>query len=68
MTDPFSKAGGRKFFLVLLVYLGSGVLLWWGKLTSESYASILEWSVAAYITGNVAQRHVESKGARNGGG
>ena len=57
----FDLAGGRRFVLVLAVYAGSSALLWFGKLTADAYASILQWSVAAYIAGNVGQRHIESK-------
>jgi hypothetical protein len=55
------RAGGRRFLLVCAVYAGSSALLWFGKLDSANYASILQWSVAAYIVGNVAQRKVEAK-------
>ena len=57
------RVGGRRFALVLMVYAGSSVLLWFGKLDSLNYASILTWSVAAYIAGNVGQRHIEAKQA-----
>ena len=55
------RIGGRRFWVVLLVYGGSSALLWFGKLDSEAYAGILQWSVAAYIAGNIGQRHIEAK-------
>ena len=54
------RIGGRRFLLVCAVYAGSSALLWFGKLDGANYASILSWSVAAYIAGNVAQRKVEA--------
>jgi len=53
--------GGRRFLLVCAVGLGSSVLLWFGKLTPDAWASAMNWSVAAYIAGNVSQRHIEAK-------
>jgi hypothetical protein len=61
MSLPFERFGGRRFLLVCAVYLVSTALLWFGKLPADVYGSILQWSVAAYIAGNVAQRHVESR-------
>lgn len=55
----FDTIGGRRYVLVWAVYVGSSVLLWFGKLDSANYAMLMVATVAAYITGNVYQRKVE---------
>ncbi len=56
----FDTAGGRRYVLVWAVYVGSSVLLWFGKLDSANYAMLMVATVAAYITGNVWQKKVEA--------
>lgn len=56
----FDTIGGRRYVLTWAVYIGSSVLLWFGKLDSANYALLMGGTVAAYITGNVYQRKVEA--------
>lgn len=60
----FDTIGGRRFVLVCVTGLGASVLLWFGKLTPDAWASAMQWSVAAYIAGNVGQRHIEAKASK----
>lgn len=60
----FNTVGGRRYALVWAVLLSANVLLWQGKLTSADYVLLMAATVAAYITGNVAQRRVESQQAQ----
>ena len=46
----------RKFLLALLTLLVASVLVWEGKIADGVYSAIIISTVAAYITGNVAQR------------
>jgi hypothetical protein len=56
MKVNFEAIGGRRFLLTVGTHVSSIVLLWFGKLPAESYTTLVIATVAAYITGNVAQR------------
>jgi hypothetical protein len=54
------RLGGRRFLLALLAQLSSNLLVWHGKIGGEVYSVVILATVAAYITGNVAQRRIEA--------
>ena len=53
--------GGRRFLLTVAAQVSCNVLVWFGKISGEVYSVVVLATVAAYITGNVAQRKIESK-------
>jgi hypothetical protein len=53
--------GGRRFMLTVVSGMGTWVLCYLGKISGETYSVVTIATVAAYITGNVVQRHIESK-------
>ena len=55
----FDLVGGRRFILALLSQLSCNLLIWHGKISDEVYSTVILFTVAAYITGNVAQRKIE---------
>lgn len=69
MTTPsrniLEPAGGRRFLAAMVAQLSANVLVWHGKISDDVYSVVVLATVAAYITGNVAQRLIES---RKGGG
>jgi hypothetical protein len=52
MTKFYDVAGGRKFFAVLLTMLLTTVLLWFGKLTDSSFATIWLGVVVGFMGTN----------------
>lgn len=56
----FDLIGGRRFTLAILSQLSCNLLAWNGKISGEVYSTVILFTVAAYITGNVAQRKIES--------
>mgnify|MGYP003479492165 CR=1 FL=1 len=57
----FERYGGRRYLLVLAIFIASNALLWFGKIPPETWAEVLSWSSGAYLVANVAQRHIEAK-------
>jgi hypothetical protein len=57
------QAGGRRWLLTLISGAGTWALCFFGKIDGGTYASVTIAIVAAYITGNVTQRNIESKAA-----
>lgn len=55
--------GGRRFLLTVAAQVSCNVLVWWGKISDDVYSVVILATVAAYITGNVVQRKIESKPA-----
>ncbi len=57
----FDKYGGRRFLLSVAACATSTVLQWFGKLdpAGTAWGLVMAACVAAYITGNVAQRKNE---------
>lgn len=53
--------GGRRFLLTLLAQVSANALVWHGKISDDVYSVVILATVAAYITGNVAQRRIEAK-------
>lgn len=54
----FESYGGRRFLMTCAVLATATVLQWFGKLdpAGTTYAAIVIGCVAAYITGNTAQK------------
>jgi hypothetical protein len=52
--------GGRRFLLTVAAQVSCNVLVWWGKISDDVYSVVILATVAAYITGNVVQRKIES--------
>lgn len=54
----FDNYGGRRFLMTCAVLITATVLQWFGKLdpAGTTYAAIVIGCVAAYITGNTAQK------------
>ena len=61
MKQFIEKIGGRKLILSLLVLIGSTVLLYFTKIDSESYYSLIKVIVTAYLGGDVLQAGVIKK-------
>lgn len=61
----FDTIGGRRYVLVWALLIVATALLWAGKLTPDVWASVMQWSVGAYIVGNVWQRQVEAKAGKD---
>lgn len=53
------QLGGRRFLLTMVSGAGTWLLCWWGKISGDVYSVVTIATVAAYITGNVAQRNIE---------
>lgn len=51
-----STVGGRRFLLTMFSGAGTWVLCWFGKISGDVYSVVIIATVAAYITGNVAQK------------
>ena len=58
MRDKIEAIGGRRFVLAAAAGLMTGLLQWFGKLDIQgtAYGLTIGATVAAYITGNVAQK------------
>lgn len=50
------SAGGRKFILAVLSLLSASFLAYVKAIDGTAYASVMVLCVAAFITGNVAQK------------
>ncbi|MDD5062764.1 MAG: hypothetical protein PHN44_10845 [Candidatus Marinimicrobia bacterium] len=46
------KLTSRKFWLVLLILLGSTGLFWIGKITAENWSDITKTTLMVYVGGN----------------
>lgn len=57
-TEYIAKLGGRKFSLVVLVFLGTAVLCWFGKINEGIYSVVTVTLIGAYITGNVLKKKI----------
>lgn len=55
--------GGRRFILTVISGAGTFLLCWQGKISDDVYSVVTIATVAAYITGNVAQRRIETPAA-----
>lgn len=61
MKNFIEKLGGRKLLLSLLVLLGSALLLYFGKVDSEHFYSLIKVVVGAFVGSNVLQSGVVKK-------
>lgn len=52
--------GGRRFLLTVISGAGTWLLCFMGKVSGDVYSVVTIATVAAYITGNVAQRRIEA--------
>jgi hypothetical protein len=52
--------GGRRFLLTVISGAGTWLLCFMGKVSGDVYSVVTIATVAAYITGNVAQRRIET--------
>lgn len=57
----FDLIGGRRYVLTWAVLIVASGLLLAGKIAAADWVSIMQWSVCAYLTANVAQRHIEAQ-------
>lgn len=56
MRAMIESMGGRKFLLALGAGAISSILVWFGRITPDVYQWVILGTVAAYITGNAAQK------------
>lgn len=63
VADGINRTGGRRFFLTLCSSLINTLLLMNGYIDQTIYRDLIIATVAAYITGNVWQKHIEAKSA-----
>lgn len=56
MTPRLTTLGGRRFLLTMVSGAGTWLLCWFGKIDGGVYSVVTIATVAAYITGNVAQK------------
>ena len=56
--EYIAKIGGRKFTLVVLVFLVSAVLCWFGKIDQTIFSAITVTLITGFITGNVLQKKI----------
>lgn len=52
----FDTIGGRRFIMTIGCGVATTALTWFGKIDGGVYASVIIATVAAYITGNTAQK------------
>ncbi len=57
----FDTIGGRRFFLVCTTQASVTVMRWFDKLDNATFRDLILGVVAAYVIGNVAQRHIEAR-------
>jgi hypothetical protein len=50
------ELGGRRFLMSMGAGISSTVLVWFGKISDQVFATVVIACVAAYITGNTAQK------------
>ena len=56
MRQLLESVGGRRFVMAMGAGVTASLLVWFGKITPEVYQWIVLGTVAAYITGNTAQK------------
>ena len=58
----FTSVGGRRFTFAVCLTLLAAMLLWFGKLTSGDFTTIVNCNVIALIAGHTAERFAKGKG------
>lgn len=61
MNQLIIDYGGRRFLLTLGCGIVTALLMWFGKIDSNTYALVEIGTVGAYIAGNVAQKKIEGE-------
>lgn len=56
MTIDYVALGGRRFVFAVGLTVLSAVLLWYGKLTSGDFTSILNFNIIALVAGHSADK------------
>ena len=56
VLEIIPKLGGRRFILTMGCAVVSTILLWFAKISGAEFVTIISLTVAAYITGNTAQK------------
>lgn len=59
LNDLFVKSGGRRFLLAVATLISDSVLVWFGKIDSGAYSTVVLGVVAVYVAGNVYQKRIE---------
>lgn len=59
--DAIANCGGRRFLLTVGCGVVSTLLLVGDHIGEQSFVTIVIATVAAYITGNTVQKHIDSK-------
>lgn len=57
----FNTLGGRRFIFAVGLTMLSAFLLYFGKLTSADFASILNWNVVALVAGHSTDKFAKTK-------
>ena len=58
LSDQF---GGRKYNLMLLIFLTVAGLTYYSKVDSSVYVKIAGWLLGIYITGNIVKKAIDNK-------
>lgn len=59
MKINYIALGGRRFVFAVALTILASVLLWYGKLTSADFASILNFNIIALVAGHSADKFAE---------
>lgn len=62
MRQTIESIGGRRFLMAMGAGITCSVLVWFGKITPEVFQWTVLGTVAAYITGNTAQKLLPGQG------
>lgn len=54
------SVGGRRFIITMLVQATASVLMWYAKITPETYRDIVIGTSGIFIAGNTFQKKVET--------
>lgn len=66
MESLLKKVGGRKFALVLLVFLTTVAFLWFGTVSKEEFTSLTKMLLVAYPAGAIGQAFLVKDVAASG--
>lgn len=54
--NMISACGGRRFLLAIGAGVVCTILVWYGKISDQVFATVVVATVAAYIAGNTVQK------------